>query len=448
MAEDKPLIQRQPGTAKDDSVFDIGHAYKTGESAGTFVSDKKRTGVLGQLKNAAKEVAGGATKAVKEVAVTFEKPEKPKVAPGTERKDIIERAVQQDEQAPKDDHDLVIERIRTFQKDAERVSGKPYLITKNKEQKKSSWSHVLGDKPEETKEETATVPEPTPAPAPKPVETIRRTPEPQMEQIVVPSKEVLQKEELAPVPAPAPKPEPQTPPVQEAPKPAPKPPVRQVPPTPVPQESSTLPRTILFTVLGVVVAAGLLGGGFYLYTTFTSGTSTTVTQEPLELDLNEYLPVEQLATLPVRIDGQEGTLSQVTVVGTLGSTDALSTAEFLETIAENVPNALVRSLDTSMAIGGVRGSAAVVPYLIFRTQSFDNAFAGMLAWERTIGTDLTELFSRAQGTAFVDRVVENHHVRILYDVNGIERLVYGFINGRTLVITATSAHFRTITSAF
>ncbi|MBX2866486.1 hypothetical protein KTR10_00800 [Candidatus Kaiserbacteria bacterium] len=435
MAEEKPLIERKPGTAKDSEIFDVGRAFESGEVAGTIVSDKKRKGVFGQLKDAATEIAGSATKAVQEVKV-FEEPEEPKVTPGTERKDIIERAVQDAEQAPQDDHDVVIERIRTFQKDAERVSGKPYLIKKNKEQTKSSWSHVIGDKPAEQKKETET------KPAPQVTETIRRAPKPQMpqqmERAVIPTRKVPTTESVVEQ-TPPPQPEPQ---VEETPKPTP-----PVPPRPqsAPQES-TRTRSLVTIGVGVLAAIIVLGGGVYLYTLLTNPTSTTVTQEPIELDLNEYLPLEQLATLPVRLENQEATISQVVIVTRQGETTPLTTTQFLTAVAENVPSTLVRSLNGSMVAGGIRTGGGTYPYLLFRTINFDNAFAGMLAWERSMGTDLNELFTRAQGDIFVDRVLENQHVRVLYDVNGIERLVYGFVSGRMLIITNTSASFKAIVS--
>ena len=428
-----------PTSILNDSgaVFDVERAYDSGETAGTIISDKKRKGVLGQLKNAATELAGSATKAVKDVKLFEEEPPKPTVTPGSERKDIISKAVQSNQQAPKDDHDVVIERIRTFQKDAERVSGKPYLIQKNKEQPKSGWTHTT----EESK------PTPVQKPKPKPVvtETIRRTPEPKlpnhMEDPIIPTRKAAPapKPEPAPVPEPAPQPTP-------APTPAPR--VRTEPPVVAvaPQAPSKLPRILGMVGIGIAATAIFVGSGFYIYSLFAGETVADPDTQtaPLELTLEETLPIEQLATLPLRLEDQTDTISQVVLTDATGT--ALSAAQFFTATAPTAPSTLARSLDARMLAGGVQSGSAVEPYLMFRAANFDNAFAGMLAWEAGMGNDLQELFSRAQGQ-FVDRVIENQHVRILYDATGTERLLYGFINGRILVITNTSAGFRTILRA-
>jgi hypothetical protein len=92
------------------------------------------------------------------------------------------------------------------------------------------------------------------------------------------------------------------------------------------------------------------------------------------------------------------------------------------------------------------------PFLIFKTEFHENAFAGMLDWEQTISRDLTPLFGTAvldegrplnapTDSFFVDRIIQNKDTRILIDLTGEERLLYSFIDTRTLVIATNRNTF-------
>lgn len=119
----------------------------------------------------------------------------------------------------------------------------------------------------------------------------------------------------------------------------------------------------------------------------------------------------------------------------------------------------MRSLDPQFVLGlhMINGGQ---PFLIFKTGFYDSTFAGMLAWEKTMASDLVGVFTKenpqATSTAnigeklgdwndtFEDKVVKNKDVRILKDSSGKTILLYSFINKETLIITTNEETFNEI----
>ncbi len=194
----------------------------------------------------------------------------------------------------------------------------------------------------------------------------------------------------------------------------------------------------------------------------------------LSLGLIEYL---ELATASATSSGQ--------------TYAPLTTAALLTNLSPNIPDALVRALSPSQYLLGVHAYDDNQPFLILGVDSYEGAYAGMLAWERTMQSDLEPLFNRippvriqepvvatttatstaatstpaaplaATSTAsttpsvaaaapspaeFADRIVENHDARVIEDENGEIVLLWTFINRSVLVITTNEATLREIIS--
>lgn len=142
----------------------------------------------------------------------------------------------------------------------------------------------------------------------------------------------------------------------------------------------------------------------------------------------------------------------------------LSTQGMFALLLPNAPDELARSLAPQFLLG-LHSFSGNLPFLIFKTDNYGQAFAGMLAWETSMQTDLSPLFSRTpsprfpqQGTTtpatlpqlfntpFVDRVVENHDTRVMEDDMGNILLLWTFIDRQTLVITNNENTLREIIS--
>jgi hypothetical protein len=159
----------------------------------------------------------------------------------------------------------------------------------------------------------------------------------------------------------------------------------------------------------------------------------------------------------------------------------LTADEFLRRVAPEAPAALRRSLEPTFTFG-VHYFGRNTAFLAFGVSSFEQAFAEMLAWERTLEIDLGPVFRQSgapsslspqeqenQGGAdavaatttlagaatsttmeapprrttssrsrrFLDEVIANHDVRVLRDERGEPFLLYAFPNRSTLFFAAS-----------
>ncbi|MDB9944381.1 hypothetical protein OAD26_00070 [bacterium] len=150
---DKKSYTEPEEVVHDENVFDITGAFNNNVEAGTIVTDKKtkKSSFGGTLKKAFSELAGEAKEVVENTEI-LKKEEKKKVAPASTRKEVIQKASKNARVIPKDDHKVVVQKIRTFQQDAERATGKSFRI-KDKVEEKKTWTQ------DDTKKNSAQVTE-------------------------------------------------------------------------------------------------------------------------------------------------------------------------------------------------------------------------------------------------------------------------------------------------
>jgi hypothetical protein len=139
----------------------------------------------------------------------------------------------------------------------------------------------------------------------------------------------------------------------------------------------------------------------------------------------------------------------------------------LSLLSSNIPSELTRTL-TGEYLLGVHSFDDNQSFLIVGVDSYQQAFSGMLKWERFIKNDLAPLFTRTPRprtpeelastpntatpqflpTPFIDAVVENHDTRVVRDPNGDILLLWTFLDRNTLVITTNEYTLREILSRF
>ncbi len=135
---------------------------------------------------------------------------------------------------------------------------------------------------------------------------------------------------------------------------------------------------------------------------------------------------------------------------------AVTANEVLEVLLLKISPVFIRNVKDPLVLGVLRDEGTA-PYILLRVLNFDVAFAGMLEWEENMSQDLTPFFGetvtetllprniRTLGPPqFVDALASNQSIRILYDGQGEERIVYAFVNSNTLVITSTTNALTTI----
>jgi hypothetical protein len=116
-------------------------------------------------------------------------------------------------------------------------------------------------------------------------------------------------------------------------------------------------------------------------------------------------------------------------------------SDFLSILETEAPGSLVRSLEPTFMFGALGESR----FIIFKLSSFENAFAGMLSWEKTLARDLGPLFASAPllktippESVFLDVISRNKDVRVLstFVASSTEPvLLYSFFDRKALIIT-------------
>lgn len=230
-----------------------------------------------------------------------------------------------------------------------------------------------------------------------------------------------------------------------------------------PQNKRKLPL-LLISMLFLVLGAGALYGAYLFF--FTEDTprvnlgfdTLILAEESIEVDITTLSGEDLVGTL-AREKNNLSTPGDVIVHIKPVETSAAAGDErvvrefagsfFFERLAPNAPTALARSFGDAYMLG-VFVSGQAQPFLIMKPTFYENAFAAMLAWEKTMRGDLSPLFRNEAASAFdsnvspadfEDKVIANKDTRVLYNDAGDVILLYSFTSRDTLVITTGEAAF-------
>jgi hypothetical protein len=247
-------------------------------------------------------------------------------------------------------------------------------------------------------------------------------------------------------------------------------------------------RTGIFVVLGILLLAG--GGGALVWYAFFNNAplpAHTVGAAP-------FISIDgtSVVQLPVGAGGQAamdtlvqaknsvhlslGLIAQLYVENAATSTGSLPVYEdaptLLALLAPNIPPTLVRDIEPIYLLG-VHSYDTNQPFLILKVDSYEQAYAGMLAWEGSMKTDLAPLFTYVPSptgnpsppvqvqvpvasttnstsspqtpqtlpfiqTGFIDQIVDNHDARVLKTADGQIYLLWTFLDRQTIVITTNA----------
>jgi hypothetical protein len=131
--------------------------------------------------------------------------------------------------------------------------------------------------------------------------------------------------------------------------------------------------------------------------------------------------------------------------------------ELFEALRLPAPSLLLRAIEPESTIGLVNEGGEARPFFIFKVDSYERSFAGMLDWEATLERDLALFYpphpaepigsSTATSTSpfrlsFIDEVEENRDVRVLRDALGRTVMLYGFYDKTVLVLARDEAAFK------
>lgn len=223
-------------------------------------------------------------------------------------------------------------------------------------------------------------------------------------------------------------------------------------------------RNIAYIFISIFLVIGGIGAVGYFYYTYPHNVKVPVEQPTVKsfivADSNQTLKVDGLnAEKMTDIMKQQFAASNMgphefksvrfTESAEKGGEVAIPTSRVITSLAPKIPNALVRALNEQEYLFGIAQFDSVVPFLILKTISFENAYAGMLGWERTMLADLA-IFTNHSGQTgtFEDALVKNKSIRVVRDDLGKPLLMYSFFDNNTLVITTDSDVFNELLTRY
>jgi len=123
---------------------------------------------------------------------------------------------------------------------------------------------------------------------------------------------------------------------------------------------------------------------------------------------------------------------------------------FIEISRFGMPVDLAQSIENTY-MAGIYSKNERYPLLIIKIKLYENAFAGMIAWENSIASDLGNIWPVKKTTSsdiFKDKTISNHDIRELDDSEGNLVLVYSFLDRSTLAISTNEEALKAIFERF
>lgn len=148
-----------------------------------------------------------------------------------------------------------------------------------------------------------------------------------------------------------------------------------------------------------------------------------------------------------------GTVVQIQLQKPTATTTAIiTTQDLLNLLESRAPGSLIRSLNPVFMLGLLGGEMVSANatstdrtnhvFLLIKLDSFDNAFPGMLEWEKSMRDDILPIFASPETLAttsptaiFSDLIIQNKDTRVLKDSTGRIVLLYSFFDNNMLIMT-------------
>lgn len=238
-------------------------------------------------------------------------------------------------------------------------------------------------------------------------------------------------------------------------------------------------KKIFLGTISIIFIGGGIVGGYYLY---TQSALNAPPPPPQQIVIRSLIPSETQEILMVDGLVEEGLVAEIKsrlkkesslkagiselILGKKKGEESvrISRTEFMEKAGIEMPDALSRALTDQWMLGSYTNEqGSKNSFIVFKTDFFQNAFAGMLSWEPLMpdafgqvlnfeekarsgdnaGTSTIASYFTIRGT-FVDKQVMNRDVREFLSRTNETLFMYSFIDKDTLVITTSEEALRGI----
>lgn len=252
-------------------------------------------------------------------------------------------------------------------------------------------------------------------------------------------------------------------------------------------EKKPILKNIVLSLLALALIAGGVWGGYYFY---SKSPLAPVKVDEVKPKYKGIFDAENIKEVTIGKDSQANQIVS-NVKNNLKNKNSLGTQKFTElvfTVDENgvkkiIPaNTFINAFNTQIPesflrttlprfMFGYQSREVNVPFIILKTDFYQNAVTGMLKWEKNIYEDLKDYFiipktdiadnseistsTQVSSTTqtsdlffktpkFSDQIINNKDTRIIKDDNGQIILLYSFIDNQTLIITSSPETFKDI----
>lgn len=219
---------------------------------------------------------------------------------------------------------------------------------------------------------------------------------------------------------------------------------------------------------GLILIAGAIFGSYFFFKKSTVAPQTKTEVKDIETLISfdqkvffdatdARIQTDLYSLIKSELEKESTLLSIKAIILTedLGDGKRLLPVENLISIlGDRAPQALMRTLDKDYMLGAYTDSHGKEHvFLILKIKDYNQAYASMLEWEKTLLEDMFILFGKDLGTEGIslfekpwkDIIINNKDARIIYDKGGSELLYYVFPDKNTLVITDSQDTIKEIT---
>jgi len=229
------------------------------------------------------------------------------------------------------------------------------------------------------------------------------------------------------------------------------------------EKEKTSKKTLWFSLVLIFIALAVVCGTYYFWIvgseTLSQTTQTRVDYSPLiNANKTETISIDQKNSVLSVISDIEnvpsasvGSIVNLIPVESNGIAVA-SSSDFFSTVGINIPEQVALSLDGKYTLGTIISNPNH-PFIILSVSSFENAFAGMFSWEKTMRNDFGKfididhpdepLVPVTLGT-FTDKTIDNQDVREFLNASSTPILLYTFVGTGKIVIATDADTLSTI----
>ncbi len=217
----------------------------------------------------------------------------------------------------------------------------------------------------------------------------------------------------------------------------------------------------LVIALSVTLLLAAVGIGGFVFNFFANKPQTPVTQTTSSvittdakqtIDTTGKSETDLISAIQNELTQNPGqnNLTRIDLTENISGKDSqISSQKFFELFAKDAPSSLGRALGNEWVFG-FHSTTKNEPFIFTTVSSFDNAYDGMLRFEKNIVKDFGPIFVKSENVnqQFEDAVIKSKDVRQLKDSLGNVILIYSFLDNKTLVITTNEATFRELLNRY